>query len=835
MKILKIVSLSLILCILFTSICFAGQTEDSDETSTEIIQLTQEEKDFIAEHPVIYLGIDPNFVPYEFIDTDGEYKGISADYVKLICEKTGLNMVAVEDLTWTQAYEKAINKEIDVLPCVAKTSQREEYFSFTSSYYNFQRAIFVEKNNNEIKSFGNLYDRKVAVQINSSHQGFLSTYGSIEQSTYSSVEEAILAVSEGTESAFVGNLATTSYIIKDEGITNLKYIILESEDSQSLYFAVRNDWPELVSIINKALASMNDEEIIAINNKWIDIKTTTDYSGIIRVALIIGVIVFIVFFVSFFWILRMKKEIKMRRKIQDELKIAKNEAEKANQIKSMFLARMSHEIRTPLSAIMGMAYLIKKTETSSTQDSYLNKLTEAARNMLDIINDILDFSKIESGKIELEKVAFDLDKIIMQVFNIISVKAEEKNIEIFLEKEPGTLAYFIGDPVRIEQIFLNILNNAIKFTPEGSVSLTVEIKSQENNVCEMEFCVKDTGIGMTEEQISKLFTPFDQGDPSINRRFGGTGLGLSIVKNLADLMGGNIQVKSKLGIGTEFYIHLPLEIDVSKKEIENKKSLIEAFASIRALVIDKNKNETRMLEKILTSFGIKAEFIDSQEECVEILEKSKFNLLIVDSATLKSSPEVFFNDIKNVKCILIVPMGREDIFEKIDVEGIDFGITKPIISSTLYNGLIEIFDIRDKTTNEKPKEKENIISNKPYNILLVEDNKTNQFIAGKILEQAGLHVFMADDGEQGYNFFKDNSEIIDLILMDVHMPIMDGYTSADLIRKIDNEIPIVAMTADAIVGTIEKCKTHGMTHYVSKPFEPEKLIETILELLKKRK
>ncbi len=814
----------------------------------EDIGLTAEEKEFISGHPIIRLGVDPTFIPYEFFDSDGTYKGIAVDYIELICARTGLKMIPATGLTWSEAHEKAVEKDLDVLPCISRTPEREKYFLFTDSYYTFQRVIFIHESNNAIKSFDDLIGKRVAAQAPSSHQGFLQGYKNIKISPYKTVPEALQAVSDGREEAFVGNLTTSIYLAKANGITNLKYVSIYTDKPQELYFAVRNDWPQLTSILNKALSSISAEEKIAINNKWIGVQKETDYSGVIRVLVIIGAIIMLVLTVSLFWIIRLRHEVAIRKKTQEELKAAKDEAEQANQTKSLFLARMSHEIRTPLSAITGMSYLIKKTGVTATQNIYLDKLNQAARNMLGVINDILDFSRIESGKVEIESISFELDKVLQRMVNILSVRVEEKGIEFSMDKEPDMPAFFLGDPARIEQILLNLLSNAVKFTEKGSVSLSVHSAGKENNRHLVEFSVKDTGIGMHEKQVSRLFIPFDQGDSSISRRYGGTGLGLSIVKSLTDMMGGSIEVHSVLNEGSVFCVRLPLQVDAAKEQTVAQKMASDCFVHIRALVLDKSEITTAMLKDCLRSFGIAADSASSEEEAVQLMRKSSqaddapYNLLVVDHMTPKDGGIAFLGRARKLsfvgqpfKSMLMVPMAREDLFDEIEAAGIDFGIAKPIIPSVLYNGIIELFSVKPPKPKAVEKESNTLIAPFPFHILLVEDNKTNQFIAQTILEQAGFRVSKADNGQEACTFFSDNQKNLDLILMDIHMPVMDGYAASDFIRKTDRDIPIVAMTADAVVGVEEKCQSHGIYNYVSKPFEPDQFIATILELLKGKK
>lgn len=838
LKILVNALVCLVVLVACTSICSAETTG---------IQFTDQEKTFIAEHPVINLAVDPEFVPYEFIDSDGQYKGIAADYIALLSKKTGLKMVVAKNLTWSAAYEQAVEKKLDVLPCVAKTPDREKYFLFSNSYLEFQRVIVVKDTNTTIKSFADLLQTKVAVQINSSHYSYLKTFPQIEISPYPTVEAGLAAVSDGIEQSFVGNLATSSYLIKKGGYTNLKYIVMNANDVQSLHFAVRNDWPVLVGIINKGLASITKEEKIEINNKWIGVENQIDYGPII---VVIGIIL-LVLLVSVYWVIRLKREVAKRRIIEEQLKKAKNEAEVANQIKSSFLARMSHEIRTPLNAITGMAYLIRKTDINTTQKLYLEKITQASHNMLGIINDILDFSKIESGKIEIERITFSLDKVLQQVISIVSFKIEEQGIHFTMNRDPEIPNNLLGDPKRIEQILINIINNAVKFTAEGEVSLRIRVVSKSENHYVLEFQVTDTGIGMSDEQMAQLFTPFVQADSSINRRFGGTGLGLSIVKSLTDLMSGEINVTSMLEKGSTFTLTLPLEVDRIMENEMKQTSGDFYFQDIKTLIVEKNNANLNLLQIYLKSFGMTATLCVTMSEAMELLTEDKtgqtkaYDLLVLDYETMDDDSFAFAEKIRRnpsistqPKIILLIPFMREDIFEAIEEVDVDLGVVKPVIPSVLYNGILEIFrkeTLELQAQKSQSAERDKITLKNVGDVLVVEDNKTNQFIAKSILEGVGFKVVLTDNGEEGVAYFAAHQTEISLILMDLHMPVLNGYEASLQIRQMNQEIPIVAMTADAITGVEEECKKAGIHYYISKPFDPENLIKTLFDILKPEK
>jgi two-component system sensor histidine kinase/response regulator len=834
------------LALLFAFLCMAQVMTFPCCAADNGINWTEGELAFISEHPVIRLGVDPQFVPFEFIDKDNEYKGISADYQALISEKTGIQFEVQKGLTWPEAYDMALAGDVDVLPAISKTEEREQHFLFSEPYYYFKRVIVINDTEIGISGIEDLKDQTVAVQRNSSHHSYLLSYPHINLSLYDSVETALTAVANGTERAFVGNLATTNYLIRSNGLTNLKFISFEAEKQQALYFAVRKDWPELVSILNKTLDSISEEERLAIHEKWISLESEYDYGPLIRKAGMIGSFVVVVLGISFFWIIRLRKEVRIRELIQADLEKAKQEAEEANEIKSSFMARMSHEIRTPLNAITGMAYLLKKTETTLTQSMYIDKITQATYNMLSIINDILDFSKIEAGKVELEITSFSMDQVIQDVVNIVSYKIEEHEIGFKLSKDPQVPNWFYGDPKRIEQILLNILNNAVKFTSSGEVSLDIRLVAKEKDRYHLSFTIKDTGIGMTEEQVKILFTPFTQGDISINRRFGGSGLGLSIVKNLLDMMGGKIQVFSTPGEGSTFIVHLSLNIDKEKEAEYTKTISANHFKDIRVLVLEKTGASINLIDRYLSSFGMECELTTSQASALSMLEAADgnfakpFDLFIIDYETPLEGGFDFVTSIRNnkkivkvPKIIMLLPMMREDLFDKLDQYGVDIGIGKPIIPSILFNGILEIFKLKAVSASQPTVNKElnPEINDKQHYVLVVEDNKTNQLIAKSLLKQVGIETILANDGREGVEIYQQYKNKIDVVLMDLHMPVMSGYEAAEEIRKISPSIPIAAMTADVILGVREKCKKSGIHHYISKPFDPDRFIQTIQDII----
>jgi CheY-like chemotaxis protein len=466
--------------------------------------------------------------------------------------------------------------------------------------------------------------------------------------------------------------------------------------------------------------------------------------------------------------------------------------------------------------------------------------------MLGIINDILDFSKIEAGKVELEIASFSMDQVIQDVVNIVSYKIEEQGIGFVLSKDPLIPNWFFGDAKRIEQILINILNNAAKFTSAGEVSLDVRLIAKENDKYHLAFTIKDTGIGMSDEQVKKLFIPFTQGDVSINRRFGGTGLGLSIVKNLVDMMGGQIQVFSTAGEGSTFIIHLSLSVDKEQEDKHRKDVSADHFKDVKTLVLEKTGSNMNLIQNYLESFGMNCELTTSQFSALSMLETANgkyakpFDLLIVDYDTpadggFKFVGSIFDNPriVKKPKVLMLLPMMRDDLFDQLDENRVDVGIGKPIVPSILLNGILDIFNLKAVAAS-RASEAENRDAapfEEPHCVLVAEDNKTNQLIAKSLLEQVGLTVLLAGDGKIAVDLYGQHQSKIDLILMDLHMPVMNGYEAATEIRKISQSIPIVAMTADVITGVKEKCEQNGIHHYLSKPFDPDRFIQTVRDIL----
>jgi signal transduction histidine kinase/CheY-like chemotaxis protein len=665
-------------------------------TSERILVLAAEDKAWLEAHKYIRLGVGFLGAPFEYLDATKNYSGVSSDYVRILNKRLHISMRPVRGLSWPEVMEKVKAGEIDVLPAVTPTAELSAFFHFTKPYIEIPLVILMRDEADIVSSIDDLQDKSIAViKAYATEDLFNTEYPDHQPVLVNNIEEALHAVSEGRADAFVGNLVSVTYVTKKLGITNLQ-VVGTTPHNFALAFAVRKDWPELVTVLDRTLAAFSSLEKKDIQARWLNVRVEKqlDYSLVWK--LLLGAsLIFIIFAYRNRWLAR---EVATRVRTEMVLKVAKESAEKANRAKSIFLANMSHELRTPLNAILGFSEMLgRDPDNTPSQLEKLTIINRSGGHLLGMINDVLDLSKIEAGHIELEPEPGDLQHLLHDIGDMFRLRAETKALEFNQQLQSDLPAYLLLDVGKLRQVLINLLGNAIKFTDAGNVTLRVNAKSlSDGNWC-VRFEIEDTGAGIPADKVDTIFEPFVQSGHSPARQQG-TGLGLAISQKFIQLMGGEITVESTPNKGSLFHFEIPAEATDEAPTTQTEQRVVGLATNEpewRILVVEDEADNRLLLRSLLEAVGFSVREAVNGEEAIQQFQDWQPQLIWMDmrmpvmdgyEATrhIRQLP-----DGKQVKILALTASAYQEQEQRILAAGCEAVLHKPYNETEIFSAMAE--------------------------------------------------------------------------------------------------------------------------------------------------
>ncbi|MBQ7740381.1 MAG: response regulator [Eubacterium sp.] len=797
------------------------------------------EKEWIASNSKITVGYLNNYLPYSDTDKNGNPNGIVKDLVPGIIDNLGLKNIVI-NYRGFDSYDDMISEmksgKIDLLFPVGG----DLYYSEQNSIYQSNPVISAPQ---EIVYKGE-YDMhptdSFAINRNNRMQYYFvkTTYPEAEIKFYSSTDECLDAVIKGTVKCAILNGMRANDILKNRKYSELH--LKQSNKKDDKCFGVKIGNEGLLKLINRGINVIGEDYAVSIANDYSDELYTYTVADLIieHIGLFLGIVVVLIAVIIFFLVLDSSRSKKQKVALANALM----SAEHANRAKTTFLNNMSHDIRTPMNAIVGFTALaVSQIDNKEQVKDYLGKISVSSQHLLSLINDVLDMSRIESGKVKIDEAELHLPDLIHDIRTIIQPNIASKQHELFIDTQDVHNEEIITDKLRLNQILLNILTNAIKFTPTGgTISLRViEKKCNKEGYADFEFRIKDNGIGISEEFQKTIFEPFTREKSSTVSGIQGTGLGMAITKNIVDMMGGTIAVKSIPDEGSEFIINMRFKISGKTVKYEQ----IPELQGLHILVADDDTNTCLSVCSMLREIGMRPDWTNYGKEAIvrvkdAINNSDEFKAYIIDWMM----PDL--NGIETVRrirkvigdsapIIILTAYDWSDIEKEAREAGVTAFCSKPIFMSELRDVLSKPYQVAE--TNEQNSDKIDFTGKR---ILLAEDNDFNQQIAMQILGEFGFEVEIANDGTEAVKMMEESqSGYYDLIMMDIQMPKMDGYEATRLIRKLDDiqkaSIPIIAVTANAFDEDKKEAMDAGMNGYLAKPYAIPEMLKTLGDMLNK--